>query len=262
MVSLTMNKGIAILLACTTWATLAIAQPASKPLVIQHVRVFDGTRILDNTSVLVEGGLIRSIGANIVPPPGADVLDGAGKTLLPGLIDAHTHTIAEASLKQALIFGVTTDLDMFTVPDSAAAIKKQQREGKLLDYADLRSAGYLATAPGGHGTEYGLKIPTLTEPQEAQAWVDARIAEGSDYIKVVYDDALEYGTTKPTPTLTKETLKALATAAHARGKLIVMHIGSLQQAIDAINAGADGLAHLFVGPTSGKDFGKLVCCLG
>jgi imidazolonepropionase-like amidohydrolase len=251
-----MHRPLAILIAWTTCALLATAQPA-KPLLIQHVRVFDGTIVLDNTSVLVEGGIIRSIGANIVPPPGADVVDGSGKTLLPGLIDAHTHTIAEASLKQAPIFGVTTDLDMFTVPDSAAGIKKQQREGKLLDYADLRSAGYLATAPGGHGTEYGLKVPTLTQPQEAQAWVDARIAEGSDYIKVVYDDALEYGAKKPTPTLTKETLKALATAAHARAKLIVMHIGSLQQAIDAINAGADGLAHLFVGPVSDPDFGKL-----
>jgi hypothetical protein len=248
-----MHKPLPFLIACATCTILASAQP----LLIQHVRVFDGTRVLENTSVLVEGSIIHSIGPTITPPNGARVVDGTGKTLLPGLIDAHTHTIAEASLQQAPIFGVTTDLDMFTIPESAAGIKKQQREGKLLDYADLRSAGYLATAPGGHGTEYGINVPTLTKPREAQAWVDARIAEGSDYIKVIYDDALEYGAPKATPTLTKETLQALAVAAHARGKLIVMHIGSLQQAIDAINAGADGLAHLFVGSTSSADFGKL-----
>src|SRR5882762_4001952 len=146
---------------------------------------------------------------------------------------------------------------MFTVPKSASDIKKQQAVGKLLDYADLRSAGFLATAPGGHGTEYGIPVPTLTKPEEAQAWVDARIAEGSDYIKAVLDDSLEYGVPKPIPTLSKETLQALAVAAHKRGKLLVVHIGTLQQAIDAINAGADGLAHLFVGPTAGPDFGKL-----
>lgn len=246
-----------LLLASLVCATLAGAQPASKPLLIEHVRVFDGTRVLDNAGVLVENGVIRSVGRNIARPAGAEVVDGTGKTLLPGLIDAHTHTIVEASLQQAPIFGVTTDLDMFTLPTVAAGIKKQQAEGKLLDYADLRSSGYLATAPGGHGTEYGIKVPTITKPEEAQAWVDARIGEGSDYIKAVYDDALEYGTGKSTPTLTKETLKALAVAAHARGKLLVVHIGTLQQATDAIDAGADGLAHLFVGPAAGPDFAKL-----
>ncbi len=231
------------------FAALASAQP----LYIQHVRVFDGNRVLENTSVVVDGGLIRAVGPNAAKPAAARVIDGTGKTLLPGFIDSHTHTIEAASLQQAPIFGVTTDLDMFTVPASAAAIKKERAPG----YANLFTAGYLATAPGGHGTEYGIPVPTLTKPEEAQAWVDARIAEGSDYIKAVLDDSLEYGVAKPIPTLSKETLQALAVAAHKRGKLLVVHIGTLQQAIDAINAGADGLAHLFVGPAAGPDFGKL-----
>jgi len=225
--------------------------------VIEHVRVFDGTRVIADTNVVVEGGVIRAMGATVARPAGAELVDGKGKTLLPGLIDSHTHTIGAASLEQAPIFGVTTDLDMFTDPSMAADVKKQKKEGKLANYADLRSAGYLATAPGGHGTEYGLKVPTLTEPDEAQAWVDARIAEGSDYIKAIYDDALEYGAGKPLPTLSKTTLKALADATHKRGKLLVVHIGSLQQAMDAIDAGADGLAHLFIGPESRPDFGKV-----
>jgi imidazolonepropionase-like amidohydrolase len=252
-----MRRPLPILLGWTAYATLAAAQPASKPLLIEHVRVFDGTRVIENTGILAENGVIRSVRPNLARPAGADVVDGTGKTLLPGLIDAHTHTIAEAALKQAPVFGVTTDLDMFTDPKVALGIKKRQQGGEHLDYADLRSSGYLATAPGGHGTEYGLKVPTINKPEEAQPWVDARIAEGSDYIKAIYDDALEYGVGKPTPTLTKETLQALAAAAHKRGRLIVVHIGSLQQAIDAIYAGADGLAHLFVGPKSDPDFGRL-----
>ena len=203
-----------------TWTALAAAQTVPKPVVIEHVRVFDGTRVIADTNVVVEGGVIRAMGATAPRPAGAEVVDGKGKTLLPGLIDSHTHTIGAASLEQAPIFGVTTDLDMFTDPRMAADVKKQQKEGKLAKYADLRSAGYLATAPGGHGTEYGLKVPTLTQPDEAQAWVDARIAEGSDYIKAIYDDALEYGVDKPWPTLSKATLKALADATHKRGKLL------------------------------------------
>ena len=238
-------------------ATLACGQPASQALWFEHARVFDGNRVLDNTTVLVEGGVIRAVGSGAQKPAGARVVDGTGKTLLPGLIDAHTHTLGPEALRQAPIFGVTSDLDMFTEPKSAANVKQQQREGKLPDFANLRSAGFLATAPGGHGTEYGIQVPTLTRPEEAQAWVDARIAEGSDYIKAVYDDALEYGSPKPTPTLNQETLKALGDAAHKRGKMLVVHIGSLQQAKDAIEAGADGLVHLFVGPASDADFPKL-----
>jgi len=245
------------LVTLVTWTAVAAAQTASKPLVIEHVRVFDGTRVVPDTSVVVEGGVIRAVGAAVTAPAGAEIVNGTGKTLLPGLIDAHTHTIGAETLAQAPIFGVTTDLDMFTDPSMAAAVKKQQKEGKLLNYADLRSAGYLATVPGGHGTEYGIKVPTITQPEEAQAWVDARIAEGSDYIKAIYDDATEYGVGKPRPTLSKATLKALADAAHKRGKMLVVHIGSLDQAMDAIDAGADGLAHLFVGAESRPDFGKV-----
>jgi imidazolonepropionase-like amidohydrolase len=252
-----MSKLLAILTTWTACATFATAQPAPKPLLIEHVRVFDGIRVIENTGVLVENGVIRSVGAKLAKLAGTIVIDGNEKTLLPGMIDSHTHTIGNDTLKQAPIFGVTTTLDMFTDPKNAAAVRKQQQAGELADYADLRSAGYLATAPGGHGTEYGLPVPTLTKPEEAQAWVDARIAEGSDYIKAVYDDALEYGSPKPTPTLTREALKALAAAAHIRGKRIVVHVGSLQQALDAIDSGADGLAHLFIGPASDPNFGKL-----
>ncbi len=222
-------------------------------MVIQNVRIFDGEKVLGQTSISFQNGKITGLGN--ITTDGAGVIDGTGKTLLPGLIDAHVHVFGNV-LKQGLIFGVTTELDMFTDPKTAANIKKQQAEGKMKDSADLRSAGYLATAPGGHGTEYGMPVPTISSPGEAQAWVDARIAEGSDYIKIVYDDGLTYFT-KPIPTISKETMAALCTAAHNRGKLAVIHIGSLQGAEDAINAGADGLAHLFAGEHSEPNFGKL-----
>jgi hypothetical protein len=56
--------------------------------------------------------------------------------------------------------------------------------------ADVRTAGIGATAPGGHPTEMGgPPIPMITtSPAEAQEFVDQRIAEGSDFIKIIYDD--------------------------------------------------------------------------
>jgi imidazolonepropionase-like amidohydrolase len=219
--------------------------------VVRNARVFDGRNVLDQSDVWVENGKIKAVGRALKVPSSVKAIEASGDTLLPGLIDSHTHAWGDA-LKEAEIFGVTTELDMFTDAKYMQQVKKDQAEGKDLDMADLRSAGTLATAPGGHGTEYGMKIPTLSSPAEAQAWVDARIAEGSDYIKIVVDDASAYGSHRPT--LDKETLKALVDAAHKRGKIAVVHIGTQSDAREVIEAGADGLAHLFADSAPEADF--------
>ena len=221
--------------------------------VIRNARVFDGHKVLTQSDVWVQDGKIQAIGKNLKTPSDLKIVDASGDTLLPGLIDSHTHAWGDA-LKEAEIFGVTTELDMFTDVKFMQHTKKEQAEGKDIDQADLRSAGTLATAPGGHGTEYGIQIPTLTSPAEAQAWVDARIAEGSDYIKIVVDDASAYGGHRPT--LNMDTVKALVDAAHQRGKLVVVHIGKQVDARAVIETGADGLAHLFADSAPEPDFGK------
>ena len=221
----------------------ASAQEASRDFAIKNVRVFDGSAITQSATVVVEKGLIKAVGKNIPVPAGVEVIDGTGHTLMPGLIDSHTHVFGPV-LKQALMFGVTTELDMFTSYQGAAALRRQQAEGLANDRADLFSAGTLVTAPGGHGTEYGMKIPTITSPDEADSFVEARVREGSDYIKIVYDDGRSYG--RKLPTISKATMAAVVAAAHKRGKLAVVHIHSLEEARDAIDAGADGLVHLFV----------------
>jgi imidazolonepropionase-like amidohydrolase len=224
-------------------------------LLFRNARVFDGTRVIAQSDVLVRDGRIAAVAPGIAVPEGAQVIDASGKTLLPGLIDAHAHVWTRDMLKQQLMFGVTTVLDMFTDEHFAANMRQEQKAGPVTDRADIYSAGTLVTAPGGHGTEYGIKIPTLSDPAQAQAFVDARIAEGSDYIKLILDDATVYGGHRPT--LSQETLAAAIAAAHLRGKLTVVHIATLEDAEEAINAGADGLAHLFVGPKSDPDFGRM-----
>jgi len=235
-------------------ATAAHAQAAPATL-FRNVRVFDGERMLGERDVLVRDGRIARVATAIAPPAGVAVVDGRGKTLLPGLIDAHTHTWGEAT-RQALVFGVTTELDMFSAPEVGAAARAEQATGRASDRADLYSAGVLVTAPRGHGTEYGVKIPTLISPDSAQAFVDARIAEGSDYIKLVFDDEHTYGMSAPT--LSAEAMRAVIAAAHRRGKLAVVHVGDLAGARAAIDAGADGLAHLFVDRQPDPEFGRFV----
>lgn len=252
----TLAAGLVVVLAASASVLKSPAyQASSKPVAFRNVRIFDGSATIPRGNVVIRDGLIVGAGPAVGLPEGAEVIEGEGLTLLPGLIDSHTHAYGDA-LRTAIIFGVTTELDMFTEYHMAAAIRKQQAEGKTHNMADLFSAGILVTAPHGHGTEYGMPIPTINGPEEAQAFVDARIAEGSDYIKIIYDDGKTYGLS--IPTISKATMAAVVAAAHKRGKLAVAHIGSLQGARDAIESGVDGLAHLFVDRDPDPDFGKFV----
>jgi imidazolonepropionase-like amidohydrolase len=225
-------------------ASASCAQAAPRgAIVITNVRIFDGTKVIPKGTVIVQGDKILAVGEHLAAPGNVqETIDGTGQTLLPGFIDGHTHAWGDA-LERALVFGVTTELDMFSDVDFDRQMRDEQAKTGAPDRADLYSAGTLATAPGGHGTEYGMKIPTLTKPEEAQAWVDARIAEGSDYIKIIVEDGSPYG--MKTPTLDRATVEALVAAAHKRGKLAVVHISTEAGAEMAIAAGADGLVHIF-----------------
>jgi len=216
------------------------------------VRVFDGERVLEHRSVLIENGRITWISGWRLRS-NAEVIDGRGRTLLPGFIDAHVHVSDENSLRQALALGVTTVLDMFTSAERLKMMRRVEREDPP-DMADVRTAGVGATAPHGHPTEMGgAPIPTISSPAEAQDFVDQRIQEGSDFIKVIYDDL---SLRQKVPMLSQQTLVALVKAAHRRHKLVIVHIGNEKQARDAIAAHADGLAHIFFGKTSSSDFGR------
>jgi imidazolonepropionase-like amidohydrolase len=212
---------------------------------ISNVRVFDGSKTIEKTSVLIQDGKIAAIGENIKIPRNTPIYDGAGKTLLPGLIDSHTHTYGDAQ-KDALRFGVTTEMDMFSDWHLLAPAKKQRESFGRVEQADLWSAGTLATAPGGHGTEYGMKIPTLSTVAEAPEFVKDRVNEGSDYIKIVFDDGSAYGPNVKIKSLTPDVTKALIQSAHENNKKALIHIASFQQAKTMTDEGADGLVHIFI----------------
>lgn len=225
-------------------AGLACASAAAQAgtTLIQDVRVFDGTAAREHRSVLVRDNAIVDADFRGPAPAGARVVPGAGRTLLPGLIDAHVHAFQHLDLP--LVFGVTTQVDMFTGVSVMQEVTKAMAAGRNGNRADLFSAGTLVTAPGGHGTEFTLPIPTLEKGADAQAFVDARIAEGSHFIKVVMEEG--FGGHHMN-TLDLATVKAVIDAAHKRGKLAVVHISTLKDARAALEAGADGLAHLFHG---------------
>ena len=210
---------------------------------VQDVRVFDGRAVHERRSVLFDDARVVDADFRGSAPAGARIVKGTGRTLLPGLIDAHTHAFRQFDLP--VLFGVTTQIDMFTAVPVMQDAKRSMAAGRHAGQADLFSAGTLATAPGGHGTQFGVRIPTLSSPGEAQAFVDARIAEGSDFIKIVLE-AGGHGA-GAMQSLDIATATALIEAAHRRGKLAVVHVSTEKDARAALDAGADALVHLFLG---------------
>ena len=244
---------------------------------ITNVRLFDGNNVQQNQTILIEDNNIVSLNSHI--SPSATLVDGTNCTLLPGLIDSHTHTSID-SLALALKFGITTELEMLGhwTPSQRNEIAHRK------DIADLRTAECGMTVPDGHPFEMYKRLPaptteenapqqgtttesenkppshkhadpppgmtaptTASTPSEARAFVAARITDGADYIKIM----IEEGTVLQEPGLPQpqqSTIEAAVQAAHAVGKLAIAHTLTAEAAEQAVRAGVDGLAHIPLDP--------------
>ena len=205
---------------------------------IRGARIFDGQRLLPASNVLLAGGAVAGIGDELGVPAGADVFEGRGRTLLPGLIDCHVHAGDVRALGQALAFGVTTELDMFSDPGLAA--QRRSLAASRDDVADIRTAVQGATPAGGTFSRIEPGLPTVAGPQDAAAFLSAQAAHGADYLKIYLEDPAWYGS----PAMSAATVRALVEAAHSRGMLAVAHADSAAMARMFIQAGGDGLAHV------------------
>jgi imidazolonepropionase-like amidohydrolase len=201
---------------------------------IVNARVFDGLGAREWTSLRFADGVITECSDVAASRSGDVVVDAAGGSVIPGLIDAHVHLVPGA-LERSANAGVTTVLDMFSTADVVAAARERAARSTV---ADLRSSGVGATAPGGHPSSMYPSIPTLTAPDQAERFVERRIAEGSDYLKIIS------GTTGIWPALDAATITALVVAAHSRGLVVVAHVSSVAGLDEVVDAGVDVVAHV------------------
>lgn len=194
---------------------------------IEGVRVFTGDGLTAPRDVFLESTRIVS-GGNP-----SSVVDGAGKVLLPGLIDSHMHVLARKNLEALAAWGVTTGLDMAAWPLSLVTEMRGQ-EG----VAQVFSPAIPAIGPGGNHA----KIPgfpaegIVTNPQEARAFVERRVADGADYIKVITEAAEPEG-------MDVATVTAIVETAHGHDLLVVAHSTTAGAFHVAIEAGVDISTH-------------------
>ena len=198
----------------------------------QAIRAFTGATLIDgtgrapipNATIVVRGGKVVAAGASssVTVPTGAERVSLAGKTVIPGLINAHGHVNTPADLRTYAAYGVTTVYSLGGEPESVFAARAQQNT-PTLDRARVFVAG---------------PVLTPNTPDEARTQVAGVAAQKVDMVKIRVDDNL--GTTQK---MAPEVYRAVIDEAHKRGLRVATHLFYLADAKSLMEAGTDLVAH-------------------
>ncbi|KAK7755134.1 hypothetical protein SLS62_002949 [Diatrype stigma] len=235
-------------------------------LLFKDVHIFDGETEIPRGDVLVEDGVIKKVSTTPLDLPNGSttVIFKPGHTLIPGIIDAHIHTHMDGAiaLTQSLEFGVTTVCDMHNEKENIPNLRKLGAEDA--DAADYKTASEGATIADGwpeavvtahdKSEETKAKIatwPKLKTRDDVEAYIEDRVRDKVDYIKLMHEDGHGMIVKPAVPSL--ELQKQIVEAAHAHGLIAVAHATSLRATIDMLEAGVDGLTHTFMDQTPTKE---------
>jgi imidazolonepropionase-like amidohydrolase len=198
------------------------------PVAFTHVRAFvDGQRFVENRTVIVDQGFITRIeSAGVKIPKGSQIIDGTGKTLVPGLWDSHTHFADDASGPMLLSLGITSCRDPGNINELTLARAERRSHDALLS-----PKVYPSVLIDGKGPNTAQVATVVTSQQEALEAVRKAKADGFLAIKI-------YGTFDPS------WVKATAAEAHRLGLHVHGHLPQGMRPMQAIDAGYDEITHI------------------
>jgi imidazolonepropionase-like amidohydrolase len=196
------------------------------------LRAFVGARIIDGTgkapvekaTLVVRNGRIEAVGPSVKVPAGAQRIDASGKTIIPGLINAHGHVNDRSQLGVYARYGVTA---VFSLGGDKELELRDQTRAEQQTPSLTRARLYIAGP-----------IPASKTPEEGRKAVDALAAARTDIVKIRIDDQL--GTARP---MAPEVYTAIIQEAHAKGMRMAVHIVKLDDAKAVLRLGADYIAH-------------------
>jgi imidazolonepropionase-like amidohydrolase len=224
--------------------------------VLRNFTLIDGNggTPVAGAAMIVNNGRIEWIGpaAQLKTPAGTEVIDLAGKYVMPGIIDLHVHLGATVDLDQSAdhltqanvekdlrtyaSYGVTSVLSMGTDKDFVIAMRDKQRAGRPAE-SRIFTAGQGFVFTGGYGGLAGVNTGVSTKA-EVDAEVAHLAAQKVDIVKLWMDDHL--GTQKKMP---YDIGKAIIDDAHQHNLPAAAHIFYLADAKQLVNYGVNGLAH-------------------
>jgi imidazolonepropionase-like amidohydrolase len=262
-------------------AISALASPAAAETYLLHpAQVFDGVnpQAHPGWSVLVEGDRISAVGPNVTAPADAKVIELPGTTLMPGMIEGHSHIFlhpynetlwddqvlheplalrtarAVVHVRKTLDAGFTTERDLGTEGAGFADVGiKQAIDEGIIPGPRLLVATKANVARGAYGPkgfEPGLKIPQGAEEisgaDEMTKAARDQIAAGADVIKMYADYHYQPG--EPSrPTMTEAEMAAGVAVAHDAGRIAAAHATTAEGMRRAILAGVDTIEHGYGG---------------
>jgi imidazolonepropionase-like amidohydrolase len=234
-------------------ATAAAAQIR----IVRAGKVWDGVRTVNDVAIVIDGDRIaRILPASAELPRDAEILDLRKYTLLPGLIDLHTHMtyywdrqpgtrpleqrrrpavtvfLAQENARRTLETGVTTVRDLGASNDTDFAMRDLIATGAMIG-PRMIVAGQGISAP---------RQPAGGDPDALRKVTEDRIKSGSDWIKV-YASRGSFDSVETTQTLSFEALQAIVDTAHAAGRKVAIHSYGASGVKDAVRAGADSVEH-------------------
>jgi imidazolonepropionase-like amidohydrolase len=218
--------------AAVRFQTLArtLAHRPTGVLVFRNANLFDAehARMIPHTTVVISGNRIQSVGPDQTypVPAGAQVIDAAGKALLPGLWDMHVHVSPGTDGIFHIAAGVTTARDMGNDTTNVLDLQKKFGEGSLIG-PRLVLAG-LIDAPGPYQVPTGVLASTDAEVRRA---VNRYADLGFEQIKV-------YSSMKP------ELVPAIIEEAHRRGLRVSGHVPAFMTAEQVVRLGFDEVQHV------------------
>ena len=197
-------------------------------LVFRNARLFDPAagRVTPGTTVVISGNRIVAVGADgeVAVPAGAEVIDAAGKTLMPGLWDMHGHLVSLDGLFN-LAAGITTVRDLANETGFLLGLRRRIDAGEVLGTRVV-----LAGLIDGPGPYAGPTTVLVDTEEEAIAAVD-------DYAKLGYEQVKLYSSLDP------KLVPAIVERAHAKGMRVSGHIPNGMSAEQAVRAGFDEIQH-------------------
>jgi len=231
-----------VLLMAAAWSVTALGQaPATGVTVFEGARVILGdTRApIENASFVVNGARFVQVGkaADVRVPAGATRVNLAGKTVMPALIDTHTHLSQTRDmliddLRRRAYFGVGAAMSL---GQDTADAPFQVRAQTMPGVARFFTAGRGITAPEPGRTTAPFWVTTTAEARKA---VQDNAAKKVDIIKIWVDDRM--GTVKK---LAPDLYSAVIDEAHKNGLRVIAHIYTLEDTKAVLRAGLDALAH-------------------